>query len=78
LVSVAVVGRRFVDQEPQPLALLHDPTGWHGVAINASPASQAWLTGVATDASGTVWAVGNRLDSDVLFASLVVNGCRRS
>jgi hypothetical protein len=76
--GVAVVGRRFVDQEPQPLALLHDPTGWHEVAINASPASQAWLTGVATDASGTLWAVGNRLDSDGLFASLVVNGCRRS
>jgi hypothetical protein len=76
--GVAIVGRQFVDQRPKALALLHDSAGWHVVKIEVAPSPQAWLNGVAVDASGTLWAVGSRFTSDGLFASLVVSGCAGS
>jgi hypothetical protein len=73
--GIAVVGRQIVDQEPQPLAMLLDGTGWHQIALTAAPAQQAWLASVAADASGRLWAVGTRLGSAGFFGSLVLSGC---
>ena len=73
--GIAVVGRRIVDQEPQPLAMLLDGSGWQPIALTAVPSQQAWLASVTTDASGRIWAVGTRLGSAGFFGSLVVSGC---
>jgi len=73
--GIAVVGRQIVDQEPQPLAMLLDGTGWHQIALTAAPSQQAWLASVAADASGRLWAVGTRLGSAGFFGSLVLSGC---
>lgn len=73
--GVALVGRRIIDQVPQPLAIVLDRTGWHEAPLTAAPSSQASLSAVTTDASGVMWAAGARLVSTGLFGSLVVSGC---
>jgi hypothetical protein len=73
--GVALVGRRIIDQVPQPLAIVLDRTGWHEAPLTAAPSSQASLSSVTTGASGVMWAVGTRLGSTGSFGSLVVSGC---
>ncbi|TMM20942.1 MAG: hypothetical protein E6F95_12790 [Actinobacteria bacterium] len=73
--GVVLVGRRIIDQVPQPLAIVLDRTGWHEAPLTAAPSSQASLSSVTTDASGVMWAVGTRLGSTGSFGSLVVSGC---
>ena len=73
--GIAVVGRQVVDQEPQPVAMLLDGTGWHQMALTAAPSQQAWLASVTADGSGRLWAVGTRLGSAGFFGSLVLSGC---
>jgi hypothetical protein len=73
--GIAVVGRQVVDQEPQPVAMLLDGTGWHQMALTAAPSQQAWLASVTADGSGRLWAVGTRLGSTGFFGSLVLSGC---